>query len=48
MSIKRVIALGASFVCSVLKTKFQLEMPGCPFCAVSKSRISPTNITFGA
>ena len=48
ISIKRVIALGASFVCNVLKTKCPVKDACTAISAVSTSRISPTRIMFGA
>ena len=48
MSTMRVMALGASFVCSVLKTKCPVKEAWIPIEAVSKSRISPTRMMFGA
>ena len=48
MSIKRVNALGASFVCSVENTKWPVSDARIAISAVSKSRISPTITTFGS
>ncbi len=48
MSIKRVNALGASFVCSVLNTKWPVSDARMAISAVSVSRISPTITTFGS
>ena len=48
MSIKRVNALGASFVCSVLNTKWPVSEARMAISAVSVSRISPTITTFGS
>ena len=48
MSIRRVKALGASFVCSVLKTKCPVSAARMAISAVSRSRISPTMITLGS
>ena len=48
MSTSRVIALGASFVCSVLKTKCPVREAWTAISAVSLSRISPTRMMFGA
>src|SRR6266567_945546 len=48
MSINRVKALGASFVCSVLNTRCPVNAARMAISAVSKSRISPTMITFGS
>ena len=44
----RVMALGASFVCSVLKTRCPVKEAWIPIDAVSKSRISPTKMMLGA
>ena len=41
MSISRVNALGASFVCSVLNTRWPVSEARMAISAVSKSRISP-------
>ena len=48
MSISRVKALGASLVCSVLNTKWPVSAARMAISAVSRSRISPTMITFGS
>ena len=48
MSVILVMAPGASFVCSVLKTKCPVKDAWMPIWAVSESRISPTRITLGA
>ena len=48
MSINRVNALGASFVCSVLKTRWPVSDARMAISAVSESRISPTITTFGS
>ena len=47
ISTRRVIALGASFVCSVLKTKCPVREAWIAVSAVSTSRISPTSRMFG-
>jgi hypothetical protein len=46
MSIMRVTALGASFVCSVLNTKWPVSDAFPAISAVSKSRISPIMMMF--
>ena len=48
MSASRVIALGASFVWSVEKTKCPVRDACTAISAVSLSRISPTKIMLGA
>ena len=48
MSINRVNALGASFVCSVLNTRWPVSDARMAISAVSRSRISPTMMTFGS
>src|SRR5262245_36992392 len=48
ISPRRVIALGASFVCNVLKTKCPVKEACTAISAVSLSRISPTRMIFGA
>ena len=48
MSIKRAMADGASFVCNVLKTRCPVSEALVAMLAVSKSRISPIMMTFGA
>ena len=48
MSIIRVIAPGASLVCSVENTRCPVSDAWMPIWAVSVSRISPTRITLGA
>ena len=48
MSTSRVMALGASFVWSVLKTKCPVREACTAISAVSLSRISPTRMMFGA
>jgi hypothetical protein len=48
ISIKRVIALGASFVCKVLNTKCPVNEAFTAISAVSISRISPIITMFGA
>jgi hypothetical protein len=48
MSIRRVKALGASLVCSVLKTRWPVRAARMAISAVSRSRISPTMMTFGS
>jgi hypothetical protein len=48
MSIKRVKALAASFVCSVENTRCPVSAAWIAISAVSRSRISPTRMMFGA
>ena len=48
MSSRRVIALGASFVCSVENTRWPVRAAWIATSAVSMSRISPTRMMFGA
>ena len=48
MSIRRVKALGASLVCSVLKTRWPVSDAWMALSAVSRSRISPIRITSGS
>ena len=48
MSISRVKALAASFVCSVLNTKWPVSEAWMAFSAVSISRISPTSTMSGS
>ena len=48
ISIRRVIAPGASFVCSVERTRWPVSAASMAICAVSRSRISPTMITSGS
>ncbi len=48
MSIRRLTALGASFVCSVLNTMCPVREAFTAISAVSLSRISPTMMMFGA
>ena len=48
MSRKRVIVLGASLVCSVLKTVWPVSEACTAISAVSGSRISPTRILSGS
>ena len=48
MSTSRVTALGASLVCSVLKTRWPVSDALIAMVAVSTSRISPTMMMFGA
>ena len=45
---RRVIAVGASFVCSVESTRWPVSAASTAICAVSRSRISPTMITSGS
>ena len=48
ISINLKMALGASFVCSVEKTRWPVKAACKAISAVSMSRISPTKITFGS
>ena len=48
ISIRRVIADGASLVCSVESTRWPVSAASIAICAVSRSRISPTMITSGS
>ena len=48
ISISRVIAEGASLVCSVESTRWPVRADSTAICAVSRSRISPTMITSGS
>ena len=48
ISIRRVIADGASLVCSVESTRWPVSADSIAICAVSRSRISPTMITSGS
>ena len=48
ISCSRVIAPGASFVCSVLRTMWPVSAASIAILAVSTSRISPTMITSGS
>ena len=48
MSFSRVIVLGASFVCSVLNTRWPVSDACTAISAVSRSRISPTRILSGS
>ena len=48
ISVRRVTALGASLVCSVLSTRWPVSADSTAICAVSRSRISPTMITSGS
>ena len=48
ISVSRVIALGASFVCSVERTKWPVSAARIEISAVSRSRISPTITTSGS
>jgi hypothetical protein len=48
MSTSRVIALGASLVWSVEKTRWPVSEAWIAISAVSRSRISPIRITFGS
>ena len=48
ISFSRVIAAGASFVCSVESTKWPVSAASIEMRAVSPSRISPTMITSGS
>ncbi len=48
MSTRRAIAEGASLVCSVLKTRWPVRLALVAMLAVSKSRISPIMMMFGA
>ena len=48
MSIRRVMALGASLVCSVEYTKWPVSAARMAMSAVSRSRISPTMMTSGS
>ena len=48
ISIRRATAEGASFVCSVLKTRWPVRLALVAIDAVSRSRISPIMMMFGA
>ena len=48
ISIRRVIADGASLVCSVERTRWPVSAASTAICAVSRSRISPTMMTSGS
>ena len=48
ISTSRATADGASFVCSVLKTRWPVRLAFVAIVAVSRSRISPIMMTFGA
>ena len=48
ISVRRVIADGASFVCSVDSTRWPVSADSMAILAVSPSRISPTMITSGS
>ncbi len=48
MSTSRVIALGASLVCSVENTRWPVSDAWIAISAVSRSRISPIRITLGS
>ena len=48
MSIRRVMADGASLVCSVLKTRWPVRAAWMAISAVSASRISPMRMMLGA
>ena len=48
MSCSRVMAPGASLVCSVEKTRWPVSEAWMAISAVSRSRISPTRITSGS
>jgi hypothetical protein len=48
MSTRRLIALGASLVCRVLKTRWPVSEALTAISAVSLSRISPIMMMFGA
>ena len=48
ISSRRVIAVGASFVCSVERTRWPVSAASTAIVAVSESRISPTMITSGS
>ena len=48
ISVRRVIAEGASFVCSVDSTRWPVSADSTAILAVSASRISPTMITSGS
>src|SRR5258707_956666 len=48
MSVSRVMALGASLVCSVENTRCPVSAERIAMSAVSRSRISPTMITSGS
>ena len=48
MSTRRVIALAASLVCRVAKTRWPVSEAWIAISAVSRSRISPTRITLGS
>ena len=48
ISISRAAAIGASFVCRVLSTRWPVSADSIAIWAVSWSRISPTMITSGS
>ena len=48
ISTRRVIAVGASFVCSVESTRWPVSADSIAICAVSPSRISPTMMMSGS
>ncbi len=48
MSMRRATAEGASFVCRVLKTRWPVRLALVAMEAVSRSRISPIMMMFGA
>ena len=48
ISIRRVIAVGASFVCSVESTRWPVSAASTAICAASRSRISPTMMMSGS
>ena len=48
ISVRRVIADGASFVCSVERTRWPVSADSIAILAVSPSRISPTMMTSGS
>ena len=48
ISVRRVIAVGASLVCSVERTRWPVSADSTAICAVSRSRISPTMMMSGS
>ena len=48
ISTRRVIAVAASFVCSVERTRWPVSAASTAICAVSRSRISPTMMMSGS
>ena len=48
ISMRRLMAPGASLVCSVERTRWPVSAPSMAICAVSRSRISPTMMMSGS